>query len=152
MQTVADLDGSTSKFPSITNADGSWSYVDDTHWTSGFLAGSLWQMYNRTESKTWRIDATALTEPLAKTDSTPDDVGFKYDTTFLPLYDTLGATADENVLIAAANAKMATFNSKVGMFKTIASQPSDSGNPSANFMTLMDDSNDVNLLYTISAR
>ena len=43
LQTLADLGGSTSKFPSITNSDGTWSFVDYHDWTSGFFAGSLWR-------------------------------------------------------------------------------------------------------------
>jgi hypothetical protein len=149
LQTLADMGGSTSKFPTSTNADGTWSYVNYQDWTSGFFAGSLWQMYNRTLSKSWRLAAAPLTEALAAGKNAADDTGFRFLTTFLPLYNTMQNPADKQVLIDAANAKLATFNSKVGMFKTQAYQAPTSGNKSADFMVLLDHSMDTALLYTV---
>jgi unsaturated chondroitin disaccharide hydrolase len=149
LQTLADMGGSTTKFPSISNPDGSWSYVDYHDWTSGFFAGSLWQMYNRTLSKNWRLSAAPLTEALAAGKNEPDDTGFRFTTTFLPLYNTMQNPADKQVLIDAANAKLATFNTKIGMFKTQAYQAPKSGNKSSDFMALMDHSMDMELLYTV---
>ena len=149
LQTLADMGGSTSKFPTITNPDGTWSYVDAHDWTAGFFAGSLWQMYDRTLSKTWRLSAASLTEPLAAGKTEPDDTGFRFTTTFLPLYNTMGVASDKQVLIDAANAKLATFSSKVGMFKTQASLPTHDGNAAANFPVLMDHSMDMELLYDV---
>ena len=91
----------------------------------------------------------SLTEPLAAGKSSRTTRDSDFETTFLPLYNTMQNPADKQVLIDAANAKLATFNSKVGMFKTQAFQPSDSGNAAANFMVLMDHSMDTTLLYTV---
>jgi unsaturated chondroitin disaccharide hydrolase len=92
-----------------------------------------------------------LTEPLAAGKSEPDDTGFRFTTTFLPLYNTMDVPADKQVLIDAANAKLATFNSKVGMFKTQNFIPSDKNNAAANFMVLVDHSMDMELLYDVGA-
>ena len=151
LQTLADMGGSTSKFPTSTNADGTWSYVDAHDWTSGFFAGELWQMYNRTLSKSWRLSAAPLTEALSVGKTEPDDTGFRFTTTFLPLYTTMQNPADKQVLIDAANAKLKTFNSKVGMFKTQAYIAPKSGNKSADFMSLLDHSMDMELLYDVGA-
>jgi unsaturated chondroitin disaccharide hydrolase len=148
LQTLADLGGKTNKFPSITNDDGTWGYVDYHDWTSGFFAGSLWQMYNRTLSKSWRLSAASLTTPLAAGKAEPDDTGFRFSTAYQNLYNTMQVPADKQVLIDAAAAKIATFNSKVGMFKTQAYIAPKSKNSSANFMVLMDHTMDLELIYT----
>jgi hypothetical protein len=146
-QTLVDLAGSTSKYPAITNSDGLWNYVDYHDWESGFFAGSLWQMYNRTLSKSWRLAAAPLTAPLAAGKGEADDVGFRFITSTLNLYNTMEVPTDKQTLIDAAAAKVATFNSKVGMFKTLSFIPSKTNNPAANFMVLMDHSMDLELVY-----
>ncbi|HEX3358462.1 MAG TPA: PA14 domain-containing protein [Tepidisphaeraceae bacterium] len=146
-QTLADMNGSTANFPSITSSAGPWTFVNLRDWTSGFFAGSLWQMYQRTLTKSWRLSAQSLTEALAAGTNQPDDAGFRFLPSTLPLYQTLGRASDKQDLINAAASMVATFNPKVGMFQTLDTIPSHSGNPNANFMVVLDEMMCVNLVY-----
>jgi unsaturated chondroitin disaccharide hydrolase len=146
-QTLADLAGNTSLFPSITTANGKWSNLDAHQWTSGFFAGALWQMHKITLGKSWRLRATSYTTPIAASKGEADDSGFRFDPSFWNLYNSTHMPADKQTLIDAATAKIATFSGKVGMFKTLTFIPSHSGNPVANFMVLLDESMDMELIY-----
>jgi hypothetical protein len=86
-QTLADLAGNTSLFPSITTANGKWSNLDAHQWTSGFFAGALWQMHKITLGKSWRLRATSYTTPIAASKGEADDSGFRFDPSFWNLYN-----------------------------------------------------------------
>lgn len=144
-QTLLDLNGNVSKFPTQTNSDGTWKTVDYTDWTSGFFAGTLWQMYNRTIEKQWRLDATKYTTSLLKAKTAGDDLGFRFVPTYLQYYRTMGV--DKQVLIDAANSKVANFSSKVGMFKSVNFKTPSTTDPRANFPVLMDHTMDLELVY-----
>ena len=52
-QTMTDLGNNTSKFVNRTGSNGKWNVVTANDWTSGFLAGQFWEMYNATGNTFW---------------------------------------------------------------------------------------------------
>lgn len=140
---------SSSNYPQYTKADGSWSWVSATHWTSGFLPGELWQLFEATGNASYKTQATKFTLPIAAAASQTSDNGFRIFNTFYPLLQQdPGNASIINTMLAAANAKMSVYNSTVGAFK--AWRTSTSGNPKANFSVLMDLIMDSSLLFWAS--
>jgi len=64
--------------PRTLNDDGSVRYVNPYDWTSGFFAGTLWELYELTGDEKWRPIAQRYTEMLNKVQYYTDnhDVGF----------------------------------------------------------------------------
>lgn len=144
-QTLLDLKGNVNRFPSITSGDGTWKTYDYTDWTAGFFGGALWQMYNRTIDKQWRLDAAKYTTSLLKAKAAGDDLGFRFIPTYLQYHRTMGV--DKLALVDAAASKMANFSSKVGMFKSVNFKTPETKDPRANFPVLMDHTMDLELVY-----
>src|SRR5262245_61969372 len=55
--TTTTTELSPGSYPSITGASGSWQTTGAGSWTSGFLAGSLWLMYQHTGDVAWKARA-----------------------------------------------------------------------------------------------
>jgi len=144
-KTVANL-GTTGQYPQYVNADGSISFVPNTHWTVGTWPGLLWSLYQATGNTYYKTEATAFTNPLSVDDTQTSDVGFRIFDSFYPLLQQEPEnTTVINILLAAAAAKSITFNSTVGAFE--AWRTSTSGNKAANFNVLMDLIMDSQLLF-----
>lgn len=147
-KTIASV-GNSSNYPQYTLSNGSWSWVNVAHWTSGFFPGLLWQLYDATGNAYYKTEATQFTQPIAAADTQTMDNGFRIYNTFLPLLQqNPGDTNSINVMLTAAKAKMTTYNATVGAFE--AWRTSTSGNPKANFNVLMDLIMDSNLLFWAS--
>ena len=74
-----------------TGSNGKWNVVPASDWTSGFLGGQFWEMFNATNKNAfWSTEATAWTTPLASQTSQNGDLAFRLMTTFLPLYELTG--------------------------------------------------------------
>jgi unsaturated chondroitin disaccharide hydrolase len=107
----------------------------------------MWQLYNRTLDKFWRLNATSYTTGIAAAKTAGDDLGFRFNPTYRNLYAAMQDPSQRQVLIDAATSKVATWNAKVGMFKSVDFRPSTSGNPQANFPVLIDHNMDLELVY-----
>lgn len=147
-QTQADLGGNTSLYPSNTKGsgaagtDGSWATTDGTGWTAGFFAGEQWMAYYHNPKKAMRLNATAWTNSLANQTQIPDDMGFRIYTPWV----NLSIPQTSTVLFAAADEKLAQWNSTVGMFRSSGGTTL-STNPAGDFAVLIDHSMDMQLLY-----
>ncbi len=146
-QTMTDLGNSTTKFVNRTsNSTGLWNVVGASDWTSGFLGGQMWQLYNATGATYWSGKATAWTTPLAgQATARTEDLYFRLMTTYLPLYQQTGNAAYRQVLLDAAASKNTQWNETVGAFETTW-RKSTSGNPAANYGVLMDQTTDMLLM------
>ncbi len=146
-QTMTDLANNTSKFVNRTDhTTGKWNVVTASDWTSGFLAGSMWQLYNATGDSYWSGKAAGWTTPIAgQATAQTEDLYFRIMTTFLPLYQQTGNAAYKQVLLDAAASKNTQWNETIGAFETTW-RKSSSGNPAANFGVLMDQTTDMILM------
>src|SRR5258705_503231 len=50
-RTLADVGGNPDVYTINTKADGTWQTADGAVWTSGFLAGEMWQIYQHDPRK-----------------------------------------------------------------------------------------------------
>ena len=149
-KTIAAV-GTTGKYPQKVNADGTWSLVAPTDWTSGTWAGELWALYQATGDSYFAQQATRFTTPLSVNQTQTGDVGPRVYDAFLPLLqsDPTNAAA-ANVMLAAAASKASAFNATVGSYKSWYGG-NVSGSP-ATFGVLTDYVMDDALLYWASAR
>lgn len=144
-RTLADIGNNANTFVERTRTDGTWKTVNAAHWTAGFLAGTMWQIYDQVGSSTWRQNATKWTTSLAGQVNQTGDLAFKFMTSYLPLFKSSNDPAHRQVLLSAAASKNAQWNETVGAFRTTWFQTR-SGNPRANFAVLMDMTTDMELL------
>jgi len=148
--TQLDLGGDVNLYPINTRGsgaagtDGTWSLTTGEAWTSGFFAGAMWEAYKHNPKKSMRLAATAWTQSLADQTALADDMGFRINVPFKNL------SGDPSVAarLTAANAKMAQWNSTVGMFRS--SGGPHSTNPAGDFPVLLDHAMNMELLYWAS--
>ena len=149
-KTIAAV-GATGKYPQKVNADGTWTLVSATDWTSGTWAGELWALAQATGDPYFAQQAARFTTPLSVNQTQTGDVGPRVYDSFLPLLQSDPTnTAAANVLLAAAASKASAFNATVGSYKSWYG-----GNvkgSSATFGVLTDYIMDDALLYWASAR
>jgi unsaturated chondroitin disaccharide hydrolase len=144
-QTMADLNNSTSTYVNRTDASGKWKTVTASDWTSGFLPGAMWQLYDATRDSFWSGKAQAWTLPIGGQTSQEGDLAFRFMTTFNPLYDLTGDPSYRQTLLNAAASKNKMWNETAGVFETTWHK-STSGDPRANLGVIMDQTTDMELL------
>jgi unsaturated chondroitin disaccharide hydrolase len=136
LKTIAAI-GTTSNYPQYVNPDGTWSWVSDTQWTTGFWPGLLWQLYTATGNSFYKTEAAAFTTPLSINQNVTNDVGPRIWDPFDPLLQQEPGNAGIiQIMLNATASKATSFNSTVGAFEGWRS--STSGNPAANFNVLLD--------------
>ncbi|QOV87471.1 glycoside hydrolase family 88 protein [Humisphaera borealis] len=143
--TLDDFAG-TGKFPQVTLPNGLWSQVTAATWSSGFMPGMLWQMFNATGDDYWREKAIPLANAFKGNVTWTEDTEFRCFVPMLQLYAVTGDTAIRDLLLTAAANKSAQFDPDVQGFFT-SWRTSSSGNPKANFGVLMDQMMDLELLF-----
>jgi unsaturated chondroitin disaccharide hydrolase len=124
-----------------------WDTTGPEAWTSGFFAGSLWQIYAHNTKKAYRLNATTWTRPIGPFSANHDDIGFRIWNSYFPMAGSTKLAADKQVLKDAANAKLAVWNPNVGMFRTAAPGVSLGNNASGNFMVIIDQAMDMEPLW-----
>jgi hypothetical protein len=99
-------------YPRSTGPDGRWQLRDAGSWTSGFFAGSLWLLYERTGDPVWRQRAQRWTVGLeaqkARTDT--HDLGFMIFDSFGRQHQLTGDPHARDVTVEAARSLAARFN------------------------------------------
>lgn len=133
-------------YPEQTQADGKWLVQDATGWTAGYFGGTMWQLDQYFPNTGWDTRATTWSKPLAPQAAQPGDHFSRLWDTFKPLYDKTGDSTYKQVLLDAATSKDAQFSSKIGGFRT-PEIVSNSGNPTATFGLLMDQTMDLDLMF-----
>lgn len=141
--------GTTYVFPMVSKPDGTWMWTNAQSWTSGFFPSALWNVYQRTGDPFWKEKATPLTLRIANQSKQTDESSFRFLNTFGSLYRETGDPQYRQLMIESALAKDATFNSKVGAYRSW-NRKSTSGDPRANFPVLMDHTMDLELLLWVA--
>ena len=94
-----------------------WKTSPLTGWTSGFFAGALWELYNRTSNSTLKELAKKWTEGLKddQDDTSTHDVGFMVFDSFGKGAELGGMQAEYTPVVLKTAASLATrFNPNVG--------------------------------------
>ena len=148
-RTLQELPTTANGYPESTMSTGKWLLRPVTAWTSGYFGGAMWQLDKLFPGAGWDATATPWSTPMATQAQSTGDHFARIWPTIKPLYDKTGSATHRQTIIAGANAKNAQFNSTINAFKT-PEITSNSGNPSANFGILMDQTLDLEVLFWAS--
>jgi unsaturated chondroitin disaccharide hydrolase len=107
-------------YPRVTKPDGSWEVQSATAWTSGFFAGSLWQMYAMTRAPAWTRLAERWTVGLEpnKSRTNTHDLGFLIFDSFGLGYELTREPRYKSVVLDASRSLATRFNPTVGAIKS----------------------------------
>ncbi len=94
--------------------------VSTEDWTSGFVAGSFWCLFEHTRDESWRATAERFTRALEpQCRRTRDhDIGFIVNCTFGRAQRLLGGDANRAALLLAAESLASRFSSHVGAIRS----------------------------------
>jgi unsaturated chondroitin disaccharide hydrolase len=106
--------------PKTIDKDGKLVYASSSWWTSGFIPGSLWYLYNFTEEFDWLDNARLFTAKIEKEKNNKGthDLGFMLHCSFGNGYKFSGDTAYKRVLLTGAKSLSSRFNKKVGCIQS----------------------------------
>lgn len=115
---LAQIEG-RSGFPR-TFENGSLTLVRHNDWTSGFMPGALWYVYEGTGDKKWRDAAVKLTAGLepVKDNRQTHDVGFVLSSSYGNGLRLVGDAHYRDVMLAGAESLSTRFNLTVGSIKS----------------------------------
>jgi len=107
-------------YPRSTKKDGSLFTVNSRDWTSGFIPGSMWLMYDQTSNKEWEQMARKWTAGLEKEqfNKGTHDLGFMLFCSFGNGYRLTSDAAYKAILIQGAKSLITRFNKKAGVIKS----------------------------------
>ena len=107
-------------YPRVTKPDGSWELQGATAWTSGFFAGSLWQMYAMTRAPAWRTLAERWMKGLEANASRTNthDLGFLIFDSFGLGYQLTNEPRYKSTVLDASRSLATRFNPTVGAIKS----------------------------------
>src|SRR4051812_3244736 len=146
------LQASASSIPSgsypMTSSAAGWTTASAGDWRSGFFAGALWLMYERTGDPVWKTRAEARTSGLRsqQTDTSTHDVGFKIFTSFGNAYRLSSPPNDDyrQVLLTAAGSLASRYSSIVGCTRSWNNTSTDAA---TDFKVIMDNMINLELLF-----
>lgn len=133
------------QFPRSANPDGSLNLVSAGDWTSGFFPGSLWYLYEYTNSNELLGKAIYYTAGIEKekNNTGTHDLGFMLGSSFGNGYRLLDDPEYENVLIQSAKSLSTRFNEKTGCIKSWDGGP-------WTFPVIIDNMMNLELLFLVS--
>ncbi|MEH6548789.1 MAG: glycoside hydrolase family 88 protein [Pseudomonadales bacterium] len=147
---AVQLDGFRKAYPDPTQIARSYEknaarLVSDSDWTSGFVAGSFWYMYEHTQDPSWLATAEQWTVGLEqqKNNTGTHDIGFMMFPSYGNGLRLTGNASYEPILIQSADSLMTRYNATVG-----ATRSWDHG-PWA-FPVIIDNMMNLELLYFAS--
>ncbi|PTL85853.1 glycoside hydrolase family 88 protein [Vitiosangium sp. GDMCC 1.1324] len=109
-----------SAYPSSTALDGSWDTTGSGSWTSGFLSGTFWYMYQYTRNPFWRLQAeqwqTGLESQKFRTDD--QDLGFMILDSYGHGYRQTGNDTYRQVVLTAAESLAQRFDPNLGYIRS----------------------------------
>ena len=106
--------------PRTLNADGSLLLVNSRDWTSGFFPGSLWYMYEYTDSNDWKKQAEQFTMPLEheKMNGGTHDLGFMMYCSFGNGYRLTKNPVYRDILLQSAKTLITRFKPNAGIIRS----------------------------------
>lgn len=109
-----------SSIPRSATTSGDVRLVGPGDWTSGFVAGSLWLIYEHTQDAAFRSAAEARTTALAgeRNTTTHHDLGFQFMSSYGQGYRLTQNAAYPAVLKTAADSLSTRYNSTVGSIRS----------------------------------
>jgi unsaturated chondroitin disaccharide hydrolase len=112
-------------YPQQTGTDGTWSTSRARAWTSGFLAGSLWLMFQATGDPAWRSAAEARQAGLEsqKTRTSTHDLGFMLFDSFGRGYELTGLDRYRQVVLTAARSLATRYSRAVHAIRSVNNPP-----------------------------
>ena len=121
--TLEEIDNNTALHPSHTDPEtGQWvvENMNREEWTSGFFAGSLWQMYQLTGEKKWRDAASDWTEDLEPMSliANDHDTGFRIFTSYGTGYLLTDNLSYSRTVMRGAQTLATRFNPDIGAIKS----------------------------------
>src|SRR5437763_9638530 len=136
-------------YPQETGPGGRWTTSGPGRWTSGFLAGSLWLMYQATGDPAWSKAAGARQAGLAdeRSNRSTHDLGFMIFESFGKGYRLTGADSYRRITVAAARS-LATRYSRV--VRAIRSWRNPAGASRSDFRVVIDNMMNLDLLFWAS--
>jgi unsaturated chondroitin disaccharide hydrolase len=99
---------------------GNYNMVDPTDWTSGFVAGNYWLMYELTGDENWKkaaVENTLKLEGIQYITNT-HDIGFMIYSSYGNGYRITKDAAYKSVILQAAESLSKRFNPKVGCIRS----------------------------------
>ena len=140
-------------YPRLTSESGAWITAPATAWTSGFFAGSLWQMYAMTRAPGWQQLAERWTEGLEsnKTRRNTHDLGFL-------VFDSFGLGAeltrnahDREVVLEASRSLATRFDPRVGAIKSWDTEGGNDRRSAWKYPVIIDNLMNLEMLFWASA-
>lgn len=130
-----DILVSSSRFTSYSNTSGIWNNTRSNGWTSGFVPGLFWHMYDYTDGSLWRTRAEQWTDGVrSEATESDNDTGFKFYCSFGLGYELTGKSNSDYLDVlgsAAETLDTQRFNSSIGCYRSWRNSSSDPvGNPS----------------------
>ncbi|MFA3791985.1 glycoside hydrolase family 88 protein [Aliiglaciecola sp. SL4] len=97
-------------------SEGEVKYTNPMGWTSGFVAGNFWYIYEHNKDASWLKTAKTWTDALEKMqfNRKTHDIGFIMNNSFGNGLRLVGDKAYEPVLVSSAKTLMERFNSTIG--------------------------------------
>jgi rhamnogalacturonyl hydrolase YesR len=121
--TLEEIGFNATLHPSYTDKDtGLWvvDSMEREEWTSGFLAGSMWYMYQLTGDEKWRnyaADWTADLEPMSL-GASDHDTGFRIFSSYGTGYFLIDDLSYSRTMLRGAQTLATRFDPKVGAIKS----------------------------------
>ncbi len=141
-------------FPRATRADGTWDVLPATAWTSGFFAGSLWQMYDLTKEPFWKTAAERWTAPLADNArrTNTHDLGFLIFDSFGQGMRLGGEAGYRDVVLTASRSLASRFNERAGAIKSWDTDGVTDGRKKWAFPVIIDNMMNLEMLFWAAAQ
>jgi unsaturated chondroitin disaccharide hydrolase len=144
--TATDAALPSGSFPQVATR-GSWTTTDISGWTSGFLPGSLWSLYQATGDPALATEALNRQAPLAAeaSDQSNSDLGFVFLASSGNAYRLLKRGQDSSLIQHAAATLALRYNPTVGALRS-----RDGGGPD-HFKVIVDTLMSAQVLYAGAA-
>lgn len=136
-------------YPDRTMPSGEWHTTGPGAWTSGFLPGTLWLLYQATGDPAWRSRAEARQAGLEsqKRNTRTHDVGFMLFGSFGNGHRLTGVDAYRRVALAAAGSLAERYSPVV---RSTRSWNNPRGAPPSDFRVIVDNLMNLELLFWAS--
>lgn len=140
------------QIPRTSDRNGNLKTTSIYSWTSGFFAGSLWQLYEYTNNEKWKNEAEKWTHALEPVKHVTDnhDVGFM---AYCSYGNGLRLTKNESysdILIQAAKSLSTRYDSTIGSIKSWEYRKAWDGKTEWFFPVIIDNMMNLELLFYAS--
>jgi hypothetical protein len=117
---IGDMTPDSTQIPRALEPDGTMIATPSRSWTSGFLPGTLWQLYGHSKDPGIKSAAETWTSYVEKEkwDDHTHDLGFKLYCSFGKGYEVNGSKEYQDVVIQASRTLIERYNETVGSIRS----------------------------------